>query len=461
MTDSDRSSNVSLDERSPKACCICGVTLGKFGVRHSKKHMCHTCNLPVCVLCSPHTLPEPTTGKPARACNTCWEHARGNVQALQSEVERLEAVLLETKQTSEADLILVKSEAAAHLLALRKLESELETCKAERNDFEKQAKTGEEIAKLLEEEQAISAKLREQLEEVEARLIYVKNEHGEEIKSLKNENLLRIKAETDTHLLAFKKLEYELATCITERDDLEKQAKTGAEIAILLEKEQAISAALREQLNEHSEELRSVQQAHQQDLIKQNEDLFRATEALRIAKEAKKRWKQEANLRETTIEHKEIEVNALAEEKKGMQAIIANLEENERILNARLKELLKKPENLAEEEAELQQTTLRLKDLSVLQITTEKELIEIKPQQIPLLQTRVQNLNSELESLRAALAIREKEKTKAEFQLAEARKHNEALSQELFKLKNPPLPTIPPQLTSPPPPEPCLRCAIM
>jgi hypothetical protein len=382
------------------------------------------------------------------------------VQALQNEVERLEAVLLETKQTSEADLILVKSEAAAHILALRKLESELETCKTERNDFEKQAKTGEEIAKLLEEEQAISAKLREQLEEVEARLIYVKNEHGEEIKSLQNENL-RIKAEADTHLLAFKKLEYELAKCVTERNNLEKQAKTGAEIAILLEKEQAISAALREQLNEHSEELKSVHQAHQQDLIRQNEDLFKATEALRMAKEAKKRWKQQANLRQTTMEHKEIEVSALTEEKKGMQAIIANLEENERISNARLQELLKKQETLAEKDPELQQTTLRLKDLSVLQITTEKELIELKTQQIPLLQTQVQNLNSELESLRAALALREKEKTKAEFQLAEARKHNEAVSQELFKLKNPPLPTIPPQLTSPPPPEPCLRCAIM
>lgn len=376
-------------------------------------------------------------------------------------MERLETVLLETKQTSEADIMLVKSEAAAHLLALRKLESELETCKAERNDLAKQAETCVEMVKLLENEQAISAKLRKELDEAEERLIYVKNAHSEELKSLQNEYLLRLKAEADGHMLAFQKLEYELETCRTERNNLEKQAKSGAEIAILLETEQAISAALRKQLAGLSEELRSIDQTHQQDLTRHNEDLRKTTESLRLAKEAKKRWKLQANLRQTTIENREIEVNALVEEKKGMQMIIANFEENEGILKARLRELVEKTDTLAEKEAELQKTTLSLEDLSALQITTEKELIELKMQQIPLLQTQVQNLNNEVESLRVTLALREKEKAQVEFQLAEARKHNEAVSQELFCLKSPPPNSIPPLVTNPPPPEPCLSCAIM
>lgn len=188
MTDSDRSSTASADGKPSRACSICGVPLGKFGIRHSKKHTCHTCNSLVCALCSQHFLPDSVTGKAARACKSCWDKVSGDTRTLQMEIERLEALLLETEQNNEAAIILLKSEASTHLLAIATLKSELETCKAEKTEQERLVKLGEETAALLEKEEAISAALRGQLAEREKQFECAENDHSAKIKEILREH---------------------------------------------------------------------------------------------------------------------------------------------------------------------------------------------------------------------------------------------------------------------------------
>jgi len=378
MTDSDRSSNASVEGQSRRACSICGVTLGKFGVRHSKKHTCHTCNSSVCALCSQHFLPDPGTGKSARACKSCWDKVSGDTRTLQAEIERLEAMLLETQQNKEADLILLKSEASTHLLALTKLKSELETCKAEKSELERQVKLGEEAAALLEKEKAISVTLRGQLNE------------------------------------------------------REKQLECAG--------------------NDFSAKMEAILQGHEGNLSLWKRDLEEANQALQKAKDAKVRWKEQAGLHQTTIQHRETEVQTLVGEKAKLLDSLEQLRESEAKLRVDLQELTKKEEIWSGREVELQQA---LKDFSVLHAATEAQLEDLKAQAIPELQDQVQRLTRDLESTQTALALKEREKTKLELQIAESGKQSEALSLPLCQ------PTFPPQPINSPPSEACMRCAIM
>ena len=173
MTDGSRS---TVDERS---CAICGVQLGKFGLRHSKKHTCHTCQQLVCAKCSPHLLPDSVTGKPARACGNCWEQNSAEAQVLKDEVTRLAALV----QEKEDEISLIKSEVSAHAQTCEKLKTQLTECKAAKKEAENLAK----------------------------------------------DEISRIKSELDTHLQTCKSFITQLETCTTERNELQKQVTESRE----------------------------------------------------------------------------------------------------------------------------------------------------------------------------------------------------------------------------------------